>query len=242
MQQIGVTDFSTDIGLAKKIAGGDVEAFERMMRRHNRRLFRVARSILRDDADAEDAVQDGYIRAYQGIAEFRGQASLATWLTRIIVNQALEHRRRKGRLQEEAADPDAMADITDETETPESLVMRSQLTHLIETSIDRLPEAWRTVFILRAVEGLSVAETAAALDISEANTKVRFLRARVSLRETLGRQLGPILENTFNFLGSRCDRIVARVLARLGLSLPQFITSLPDEGAPTQPIPRRSSP
>jgi len=237
VNQIDAGEFRADAELATQIAGADAGAFERMMRQHNRRLFRVARSILRDDADAEDAVQDGYIRAYQAIAEFRGQASLATWLTRIIVNQALENRRRKGRQSEDRLDPDALADIAEEAETPESLAMRSQLTRLIETSVDRLPEAYRTVFILRAVEGLSVAETAAALDISEANTKVRFLRARVSLREALGRQIGPILENAFDFLGARCDRIVARVLARLGLPPSQSIASLPDEGAPTRLIP-----
>ena len=219
---------SPDAVLVCSILAGDVHAFEHMMRQHNRRLFRVACSILRDDTEAEDAVQEGYILAYRAMAGFRGDARLSTWLTRIIVNQALE-RRRRGRVRAETvSEIEALPeDAGDElAETPEVLAMRSELRRLIETSIDGLPEAHRTVFILRAVEGLSVEETAVSLGISQANTKTRFLRARAQLRQVLGQRLGPLLEDVFSFDGSRCDRIVARVCARLGLAA----TVLPDAG------------
>jgi RNA polymerase sigma-70 factor (ECF subfamily) len=205
--------------LARQVMGGDAKALEQLMRTHNRRLFRVARSILGNDAEAEDALQEGYIRAYRKMASFRGQASLSTWLTRIVVNQALEGRRRRRHAPEIDGDIEEIADTAEIGETPESLAMRSQLRSLIETSIDGLPETYRTVFIMRAVEGLSVEETADALGISEANTKTRFLRARALLRDALGHRIGPVLENVFAFDGGRCDRIVAHVLARLGLSV-----------------------
>lgn len=219
---------SPDAALALQIAGGNAGALEQMMRTHNRRLFRVARSILQDDADAEDALQEGYIRAYRNMASFRGEASLSTWLTRIIVNQALEGRRRRSHIPQSEGDIEELAGAMESGETPESLTMRAQLRRLIEASIDGLPETYRTVFILRAVEGSSVEETAASLGISEANVKTRFLRARALLRDSVGHRLGPVLDNVFAFDGRRCDRIVARVLARLGLS----VSSLPAPGAP----------
>lgn len=209
----------SDLALARRVAAGDAGAFECVMRRHNRRLFRVARSILQDDAEAEDALQDGYIQAHRAMADFRGDASLSTWLTRIIVNQALARRRRRPVAESGADDAEALVAEGADTrpETPETLAMRSELRRLIEASIDGLPEAYRTVFMLRAVEGLSVEETAAALGISAANTKVRLLRARARLRDALGRHLGPLVEDVFAFNGRRCDRIVERVLTRLGL-------------------------
>lgn len=215
-----------DRALVAGILSGDAQAFERLMRQHNRRLFRVARSILRDDGDAEDAVQDGYIHAYRSLAGFRGDSQLSTWLTRIVVNQALERKRRRHPATVAGDDIESVADAaaddgrTAPAETPESLAMRSEMRRLIEASIDGLPDTYRTVFILRMVEGLSVEETAASLGISQANTKTRLLRARGQLREALGRQLGPLIENIFSFDGSRCDRIVLNVCASLGLPLP----------------------
>lgn len=210
----------TDTALACSIAAGEAGAFEQLMRQHNRRLFRVARSILRDDAEAEDALQEGYIKAYRAMSGFRGDARLSTWLTRIIVNQALESRRRRPAEVEEQSDSEASAEPAERSapDTPESLAMRNDLRRLIEGAIDDLPDNYRNVFMLRAVEGLSVNETAASLDISEANTKIRLLRARALLRESLGLRLNPLLEDIFAFDGQRCDRIVARVCARLGLA------------------------
>lgn len=213
---------SLDSALARRIVAGDLRAFESLMRQHNRRLFRVARSILRDDAEAEDAVQEGYVRAYGALAGFRGDSRLSTWLTRIIVNQALERKRRRPLASEDEAELDSLVEQDGEAqpETPETLAMRSELRRLIEAAVDSLPEAYRSVFILRAAEGLSVEETAASLGISEANTKVRFLRARAQLRQILGLRLGPLVEDIFAFAGGRCDRIVAGVFARLGLPFP----------------------
>lgn len=214
---------SADVALVEQVLAGDPQAFERLMRQHNRRLFRVARSILRNDADAEDAVQEGYLLAHRALPGYRGDARLATWLTRIVVNQALAQRRRRpaasvdGTTAEAAAATEAAAPLA---AGPEVMAMRRDLRRLIEASIDGLPEPHRSVFVLRAVEGLSVAETSAALGISPANTKVRLLRARAQLREALGQRLGPLLESVFSFDGERCDRIVTRVFARLGLALP----------------------
>lgn len=240
---MGTTAPTADAILVAGILRGEAHALERMMREHNRRLFRVARSILRDDAEAEDAVQEGYIHAYQAMPSFRGEAKLSTWLTRIIVNQALE-RKRRPRLPMESHggdEPDnRAAQVAGRpSETPEALAMRSELRHLIELAIDALPDTYRSVFMLRAVEGLSVEETALALGISQANTKTRFLRARSRLQESLGQQLGPLIENVFAFDGGRCDRIVARVLARIhggqGLTCPTLPTTLPATAEPPSP-------
>ncbi|MBS0349527.1 MAG: RNA polymerase sigma factor [Proteobacteria bacterium] len=230
----------SDAALACSIVAGEPGAFERLMRQHNRRLFRVARSILRDDAEAEDALQEGYIKAHRAMAGFRGDARLSTWLTRIIVNQALESRRRRPA---EAAEQAGAEPVTDGTfgiapETPETLAMRNDLRRLIEHAIDDLPEHYRHVFMLRAVEGLSVDETAASLGISGVNTKVRLLRARALLRESLGQRLGPLLENVFAFDGQRCDRIVAQVCARLGLAAPAVSGQL---ALPSPSTPRSAS-
>lgn len=220
---------TADAALVSSIVAGEAHAFERLMRQHNRRLFRVARSILRDDAEAEDAVQEGYIKAHRAIAGFRGEASLSTWLTRIVVNQALAQRRRPGRTDSPgSADDMPERDVDSVPETPETLAMRDELRRLIERAVDGLPEAHRSVFMLRAVEGLSVEETSASLGISPANTKVRLLRARARLRQALGEQLGPLLEDVFAFDGDRCDRIVEHVCARLSLAAP----ILPALGSP----------
>ncbi|NMF88284.1 RNA polymerase sigma factor [Aromatoleum petrolei] len=222
-----------DSALVERILAGDPFAFERMMRRHNRRLFRVARSILRDDAEAEDAVQDSYIEAHRALRGFRGESRLSTWLTRIVVNRALAQRRARHPGEHTETDPDTLVDSgnAETLQTPETQAMRAELRRIIEASIDHLPEAHRTVFMLRAVEGLSVDETAAALGISAGNTKVRFLRARAHLRETLGQHIGTLLEDVFSFDGERCDRIVAHVCARLGLTLSAPPT-LPAQDAP----------
>ncbi|MCB1908165.1 MAG: RNA polymerase sigma factor [Rhodocyclaceae bacterium] len=210
-----------DRKLVAEVLAGTPDAFERLMRANNRRLFRTARSILRDDAEAEDAVQDGYIRAYHAIDRFRGESSLSSWLTRIVVNEALVRLRR--RAAREAGRPDA-GDIGEQTapasETPEAIAMRRQLGRLIETSIDRLPDACRTVFVLRTVEGLDVAETAHCLAISEGAVKTALSRARRRLREAIGREIGAGIDDFFAFDGARCDRLVASVHRRLGLPLP----------------------
>lgn len=212
----------TDAALVSAVLAGDDYAFQRIMRRNNRRLFRVARSIVRNDADAEDIVQEGYINAYGALRDFRGGASLATWLTRIVVNQALQRVRRQKSTETTAfEDGDrglvAMQEHGLPQETPETLAMRAELRRMLELSVDCLPESYRAVFVLRSVEGMSIDETAACLGISRPLVKTRLLRARSQLRESLGSRIGPLLEEVFAFDGARCDRLVATVCARLGI-------------------------
>lgn len=211
-----------DSELVAHVLHGEPGALEQMMRANNRRLFRTARGILRDDADAEDAVQDAYVSAYRALADFKGESSLSTWLTRIVVNKSLERlrsRSRSGGLPEDVAAHDERRAAL--AETPEAMAMRRELRRVIEGSIDRLPDGCRAVFMLRAVEELSVAETAASLGISEAAVKTALFRARHLLRDTIGREIGPTIDEFFSFDGARCDRLVAAVHRRLELALEQ---------------------
>lgn len=213
---------ASDAALARGVASGDPVAFEALMRRHNRALFRAARSVLRDDAEAEDVLQLAYLHAYQGMSEFRGHSKLSTWLTRIVVNEALMRLRQRGReatvIAIDCAQPEApdRPDPPDPEEArPEALAMRSETRKFIERGIDALPEAFRTVFILRALEEFSVEETAACLDIPEATVRTRFFRARSLLRESLAREIDIATGEAFSFDGERCDRVVRRVLNRI---------------------------
>jgi RNA polymerase sigma-70 factor (ECF subfamily) len=208
--------------LAHRIAGGDEAALRRLMRRHNQSLFRAARSILRDDAEAEDAVQEGYLHAYRAMGSFRGDAKLSTWLMRIVVNEALGRARKTKRGAEVIAiDSGAEAHAAEETMSdnpdnqPERLAARAQTRRLIEAKIDALPDQFRTVFVLRAVEEMTVEETAQALSIPEATVRTRFFRARALLREAMSREVDTALEEAFSFAGERCDRITERVAARV---------------------------
>jgi RNA polymerase sigma-70 factor (ECF subfamily) len=219
--QLAVDDDS-DAALRQRVVDGEQAAFADLMRRYNRRLYRVARSILRDDAEAEDALQDAYIQAYRALPDFRGEASLATWLTRIVMNAALMRRRRSGRMAEVielgADAPLEHGGATGDASAsgqPEHAALRAQARGLIEAKIDGLPEVFRTVFILRAVEELSVEETARVLDIPEATVRSRFFRARGMLRESLAREFDFALDDAFGFDGARCDRIVSTVMDRL---------------------------
>lgn len=211
-----------DAELARRLGGGDEAALRLMMRRHNQTLFRTARAILRDDAEAEDAVQDAYLKAIRGMDGFRGDARLSTWLIRITVNEALARLRRSRRTAEviplaaDVGEGIEMNEVRDEVSaTPEEQTLRGEARRLMEAKIDALPEAFRAVFVLRAVEELSVEEAAAVLDIPEATVRTRFFRARALLRESLSRSLDIALDQTFHFAGERCDRIIERVLARL---------------------------
>lgn len=217
----------TDADLAARIAAGDQHAFALLMRRHNRALFRAARSILRDDAEAEDALQDAYLQAFRAIGSFRGDARLSTWLTRIVVNEAIARSRksrRRGNITplfpaDEPGNSAAEAAMDEErTNSPEQGAMRAEARVLLERSLDALPDAFRTVFVLRAVEEMSGEEVAACLGIPEATVRSRFFRARAMLRAALASQFDLALEDAFSFDGARCDRIVAAVLARLPAS------------------------
>ncbi|WET42344.1 RNA polymerase sigma factor [Citrobacter enshiensis] len=220
-----------DPDLVSRAALGDTSAFTEIMRRHNRLLFRTARSILKNDAEAEDALQEAYLNAWRALKGFRSEATLSTWLVRIVVNESLGRLRRKTAsvipldAAMNAIDSDIQASLSDNPEHhPDYAVMQTQMRQLLEARIDLLPEAFRTVFMLRAVEELSVEQISHALDIPEATVRTRFFRARSLLREGLASQMDIALNDTFAFDGARCDRIVAGVLDRAkaeGLSNPK---------------------
>jgi RNA polymerase sigma-70 factor (ECF subfamily) len=212
-----------DAALASRVLAGDVAAFELVMRRHNQRLYRVARAMLRDPAEAEDAVQDAYLAAFQSMGNFRGEASLATWLSRVVVNQCLGRMRRQARRDNivpivsmgAAEEQEQAAMQAEDSETPDKALVRAELRAVLERKLDALPEAFRTVFVLRCVEELSVEETAQCLNIPEATVRSRHFRARSMLRESLAQEIDLVERDVFAFAGERCDRIVAGVLAKL---------------------------
>ncbi|HTJ07193.1 MAG TPA: RNA polymerase sigma factor [Caldimonas sp.] len=213
-----------DRALVARIIGGDSAAFEILMRRHNGALFRTARAILRDDADAEDALQEAYLAAYRNLGAFRGDARLSTWLTRIVINQALGRLRARRRdnvvgLHDDMGEPagEAKGDAMDEAPaaSPELGALRAQLRRLLEREIDALPLAFRTAFMLREVEEMPIDEVAASLEIPPATVRTRVFRARAMLRAALAEELDLATGDVFAFAGARCDRIVAAVLARL---------------------------
>jgi RNA polymerase sigma-70 factor, ECF subfamily len=210
----GKTDdsLSSDLDLVSRIRAGDMPAMEILMRRHNRALFRTARAILLDDAEAEEAVQDAYLQAYRALDRFRGEAKLSTWLVRIAANEALMRRRRRASRGEVIPIGEGVMDMNP---GPEMQALRGEVGRLIEARVDALPEGYRVVFVLRAIEELSVEETAAALDMPQATVRTRFFRARSLLRESLARDVDTAMQDAFSFDGARCDRVVRRVFERL---------------------------
>ena len=213
-------DTLDDAGLVERVRRGQQAAFGALMRRYNRRLYRTARAILKDDGGAEDALQEAYVAAYRHIGDFRGDAAVGTWLTRIVVNQSLQALRksRRERIVVPFGDSDVEdpPDVADDPEyTPESLMLRTEMRRLVERKIDELPQAYRTVFMLREVEDLTVEETAAALDIPAATVRSRLFRAKARLREALAQEIDVATQDVFGFDGERCDRIVRTVLARI---------------------------
>lgn len=215
-------DREADAELAARAAAGDAQAFEAIMRRNNQLLFRTARSILKNDAEAEDAVQDAYLLAFRALDSFRADARLSTWLVRIVANEAFGRLRRRGA--EVVSLDTVMEPATSATEAfmdqhpegqPERAAERKELRKLIEARIDLLPDAFRAVFVLRGVQEMSVEETSVALGIPEETVRTRFFRARGLMRQGLARDLDLACGEAFAFAGERCDRIVANVMARL---------------------------
>ena len=196
-----------DAEIVRRVATGDHAAFTELMRRHNRLLYRTARAILKDDAEAEDAMQEAYLLAFRAIANFRGEAKLSTWLVRIVANEALGRLRRRARVA-----PVAILDASAPNE-PERAAVRAEALRLLESKVDCLPEAFRTVFVLRGLEELSVEETATALGIPEATVRSRYFRAKGLVREALASEIDAAFDDAFRFDGERCDRMVAAVLA-----------------------------
>ena len=216
----------SDVDLVERIRRGDPRAMEALMRRHNRALYRTARAILRDDTEAEDAVQDAYIHAFRSLETFRGDSSFSTWLVRIAANEALQRLRKQKRLaQVIPIDHDhgeaLMRDIADDHDPgPERSALNGEVRRLIERGIDALPDLYRAVFVMRAVQEMSVEETAVALDLPEATIRTRYFRARALMRTALETDVDHALVEAFAFDGARCDRIVDRVLAHFTLARP----------------------
>jgi RNA polymerase sigma-70 factor, ECF subfamily len=212
----------SDGELASRIAARDEAAVRLVTGRNNQRLYRTAWSILKDRSEAEEAVQDGYVKAFGAIATFAGKSSLATWLTRIVVNEALDRRRRAQR-RSRLFDQDSVLVLEEyreklmagsSTQSPEKELMRRQIARLLETAIERLPDTFRPVFVLREIEGLTVEETAAALQIPVETVKTRLLRARRRLQKELDPELYGALSETFPFAGADCEALTERVVAR----------------------------
>jgi len=207
-----------DPELIARIRSGEPWLFEILMRRHNQRLFRFLRSILHSDGEAEDVMQEAYVRAYQALESFEGRATFSTWLLRIALHEAMARNRKSRRFV--LADPAEEAsmfesDRSEREPNPEERAASSELRAVLVDAIDSLPDSHRTVFVLREVEGLSTAETAATLGLSEENVKVRLHRARGVLRTFVDHRIGREVRRVFLFDGARCDRLVAAVLGRI---------------------------
>lgn len=212
----------SDEEVVRRVCAGDTPLFEVLMRRHNQRLYRVARAILRDDAEAEDVMQQAYVDGYRHLAQFAGRASFATWLTKIAVHEALARLRRRGR--ELLSDPpsesdeDTMSTLKSPRPDPEAQALQGEARALLESAIEALPVTYRSVFVMREVEGLSTAETAECLELSDEAVKTRLHRARALLREELFERAGIAASTAFSFHLSRCDGVVAAVFERLRLA------------------------
>jgi RNA polymerase sigma-70 factor (ECF subfamily) len=207
------------VDLARRKVDG---AFRVIMQRHNRRLYRIARAVLRNDSEAEDVVQEAYVRAFTNLAEFRGEASLATWLSRIALNEALGRIRRNRSTAELASleRSPAQAEIIPFPQAspqldPERTMAQRQIQLLLEREIDKLPDDFRIVLVARVIEEMSIEETAALFGLRTETVKTRLHRARKLLRDALEKQVGPVLSDAFPFDGARCARMTEKVLERL---------------------------
>jgi RNA polymerase sigma-70 factor, ECF subfamily len=223
--QAGAPEHECEANLIRRAASGEAEAVRSIIKTYNRRLYRVVRSITRNDADAEDVLQDAYLKAFRALANFRGDSSLSTWLTRIALNEALQHQRR--RVREPVlpnVPPRTAAEIIPFPLAggvpldPERTMAQRQLCELLERAIDDLPEDFRTVLVARTIEGMTVEETAALFGIRPETVKTRLHRARRLLKIAVADAIGPLLSDAFPFAGRRCEQLTDAVLKRLELS------------------------
>jgi RNA polymerase sigma-70 factor, ECF subfamily len=209
-------ELGSDESVVARVLAGEVDLYEVIMRRYNRRLFRVARAILREDAEAEDVMQDAYVRAYEHLAQFQGASAFATWLTRIAVHEALARLRRRNRsasLEDEVADEDER--MATKERNAEQRTHDHELRSVLEDAVDALPPAFRTVFVLRAVEEMSTVEVAAALGIPEDTVKTRLHRARGLLQKSITARIDATAREAYVFQRPRCNRVVEQVLLRI---------------------------
>jgi RNA polymerase sigma-70 factor, ECF subfamily len=223
-QAIDIASKSDDAELVRRALARDGSAFRAIMQTHNRKLYRIARSIVRNDSEAEDVVQEAYVRAFSYLESFRGDSTLATWLARIVMNEALGRLRKQhptvGLDTVEAQRPEAeiiQFPRSGNSDDPERMMAQRQILRLVEQATDALPEVYRTVFVTRVIEGMSVEETAELLGVRVETVKTRLHRARRLVREQLDKQIGPVLLDAFPFAGQRCERMTAAVMTRLGL-------------------------
>jgi RNA polymerase sigma-70 factor, ECF subfamily len=213
---------ATEAELVTLLRAGQAAAFVAVMRHNNQRLYRLARGVLRDEAEAEEAVQESYLRAFTHLDGFKGDSTLATWLARIVLNEALGRLRRRHPTVAiddvaETLAAGAPGLLSPEEPSPEQATARREIRRSIEKAVDDLPPSFRTVFMMRAMEQMSIEETATCLGIPAETVKTRFHRANKLLRQALSARFGTILDGAFPFLGARCDRLVGAVLAGLGL-------------------------
>jgi RNA polymerase sigma-70 factor (ECF subfamily) len=216
-------DSIADEEVVERIRAGNTALYEVLMRRYNQRLFRIAYSILRNYSEAEDVMQEAYVRAYQHLEQFAGEAKFSTWLTKIAINEALQRVRRSWRTESFESSLETHLNPMDNVRTnmrdPERQTYDEELRLVLEGAIEARPEAYRSVFVLRAVEGLSAAETAACLDIGEEAVKSRLHRARKMLQKDLRQRASLMTAEAFPFHLSRCDRVVNAVLKRIAPSV-----------------------
>jgi RNA polymerase sigma-70 factor, ECF subfamily len=214
-----------DTELVKRALARDEAAVRAIIKANNRRLYRLARGILRNDSEAEDVVQETYIRAFTHLTDFRGESSLSTWLSRIAMNEALGRLRRERPGVEISSLPQGALEaqiiqfpLMSTADDPERSMAQREIHDVVEGAIDELPEAFRLVFIARVVEGMNVEETAEILDLRPETVKTRLHRARAMLRDNVERKIGPVVLEAFPFAGRRCERLTDAVLKRLGFA------------------------
>ncbi|RWM06555.1 MAG: RNA polymerase sigma factor [Mesorhizobium sp.] len=207
-----------DMALVRRALAREAGAFRAIIKTHNQRLYRIARGVVRNDAEAEDIVQEAYMRAFASLDSFRGDASLATWLSRIVINEALGRLRKRKRVVAVRDNPEAeiIRFPLNPNDDPERTMAQRQILGLVERATDSLPDVYRTVFVARVIEGLSIEETAEVLGIRPETVKTRLHRARALVRKALDDEIGPVLLDAFPFAGRRCERLTQAVMRRVG--------------------------
>ncbi|MDX8462944.1 RNA polymerase sigma factor [Mesorhizobium humile] len=218
--EIGAAE-AGDMALMRRALARDPNAFRAIIKTHNQRLYRIARGVVRNDTEAEDIVQEAYMRAFANLGAFRGEASLSTWLSRIVINEALGRLRKRKRVVAMPENPEAEIirfPLSDWNtgDDPERTMAQRQILALVERATDSLPDVYRTVFVARVIEGLSIEETADLLGVRAETVKTRLHRARALVRRALDDEIGPVLLDAFPFAGRRCERLTQAVMKRLG--------------------------
>jgi RNA polymerase sigma-70 factor (ECF subfamily) len=200
----------SDAEIVERVRNGETALFEVLMRRHNQRIYRVARAVIKDEAEAEDVMQQAYINAFTHLNQFQDRSQFSTWLTRIALHEALARRRKR---KPEESPEDVMETLTSTQPDPERQAYGAELGRLLEAAVDALPESYRVVFMLREIEGLSTSETAAGLDLGDEAVKTRLHRAKAMVRSAIAERMGASSAEAFAFPATRCNRVVAAVMA-----------------------------